>query len=31
MKKLLGGTGWVQIHVATGALDEPYVAIYEVA
>jgi hypothetical protein len=30
MKKLLSGTGWTQIHVAVGAPDEPYVAIYEV-
>jgi hypothetical protein len=26
----LSGTGWTQIHVAVGAPDEPYVAIYEV-
>jgi SAM-dependent methyltransferase len=30
MKRLLSGTGWTQVHVATGAADEPYVAIYEV-
>ena len=31
MKKLITGTGWKQVHIASGASDEPYVAIYEVA
>ena len=31
MKRLMSGTGWTQVHVAVGAPDEPYVAIYEVS
>jgi hypothetical protein len=26
----MSGTGWSLVHVALGAPDEPYVAIYEV-
>ncbi len=30
MKRLLSGTGWTLVHVATGEPDEPFVSIYEV-
>jgi SAM-dependent methyltransferase len=29
MRNLLSGTGWTVVHVAHGAPDEPFVAIYE--
>ena len=31
MKRLMSGSGWRLVHVVTGAPDEPFVSIYEVA